>query len=216
MADLIHDIRTPLVAVRGYAKMMLEERAGSVNPTQREYLGIVVENTNRTVQLLKDLAHLATEPPLSFESIGVRDLWQDASKLWRSRAQAKAIQIQEKIPSESLAIRGNRHMLKQVFEVLLSNAVRSAEPGGEIAVEFSGRGGEAIEVRISDAGTGVIVEPAGALSGQSEAAEAQPGNPEEREADFSLVRDIIRLHGGQISVAGEGRGGSTLIFTLPV
>src|SRR5688572_16431315 len=53
-ANLVHDIRTPLVAVRGYAKMLLEEREGPLNGTQREYLAIVVENANRMIRVLKD------------------------------------------------------------------------------------------------------------------------------------------------------------------
>jgi signal transduction histidine kinase len=63
VADLVHDIRTPLVAVRGYAKMLLEERDGPLNPTQREYVAIVVENANRVVRLINDLEQLLKKAP---------------------------------------------------------------------------------------------------------------------------------------------------------
>jgi signal transduction histidine kinase len=59
LTNLIHDLRTPLVAVRGYARMLLEERAGGVlNSTQREYLNIVLENTNQVIRMLNDAEHL--------------------------------------------------------------------------------------------------------------------------------------------------------------
>lgn len=60
-AELIHELRTPLVVVRGYAKMLLEERAGPLNNTQREYLNIMVDNADRVVRLLRDLERRSSQ-----------------------------------------------------------------------------------------------------------------------------------------------------------
>jgi signal transduction histidine kinase len=215
IAGLIHDVRTPLVAVRGYAKMMLEERAGTLTSTQREYLNIMIENTNRTIPLLKELSELTSVSPLAFEPIGIRDLWQDSIQCWKSRALAKSIQINEKVPSKPPVIRGNRHMLREAFEVLVSRAVKLAEPGGEIVIEFCAGEGEQVEVRISGFNAGVDSE---LLRGTSN--ERKPGGPSaqspwETDAELSLVRDIIQLHGGQISGTSQDRGVSMLILTLP-
>jgi hypothetical protein len=57
-ANLVHDIRTPMVAVRGYTRMLLEEREGPLNPTQREYLTIVLENAQKVIRLLNDSERL--------------------------------------------------------------------------------------------------------------------------------------------------------------
>ena len=215
IAGLIHDVRTPLVAVRGYAKMMLEERAGTLTSTQREYLTIMLENTNRTIPLLKELSDLTSEPPLAFEPISIRDLWQDSLQNWKSGAVAKSIQIQEKGLSKSMVVRGNRHMLREAFEVLLSNAVKFTDPGGEIIVEFCGVEGEPVEVRISDIRAGVAWEPLRDTSNDSKSGGLSAPSRWETDAGLSLVRDIIQLHGGKISVSSQSRGVSTLIITLP-
>jgi len=53
--SLAHDLRTPFISIRGYTKMVLEERVGPVNSTQREYLTIVAENANKAIRLLNEL-----------------------------------------------------------------------------------------------------------------------------------------------------------------
>jgi signal transduction histidine kinase len=56
IADSIHTIRTPLVAVQGYTRMILEQRVGPLNATQQEYLQIVLENAHRMIQALNELS----------------------------------------------------------------------------------------------------------------------------------------------------------------
>src|SRR5262249_62137277 len=51
-ANVAHELRTPLAAIRGYTRMILDGRGGEVNATQKEYLRIVTENTNRLIGLV--------------------------------------------------------------------------------------------------------------------------------------------------------------------
>ena len=215
IAGLIHDVRTPLVAVRGYAKMMLEERAGTLTSTQREYLSIMLENTNRTIPLLKELSELTSEPAWAFEPLGIRDLWEDSLQDWKSRALAKSIQIQEKNLSNSLVVRGNKHMLREAFETLLSNAVKNTQQGGEIIVEFCSDEKEQVEARISEVPAEVAWEPLPDTSSESKTGGHSEHSPWESDAALSLVRDIIEIHGGNISVSCQDQGVSELIVTLP-
>jgi signal transduction histidine kinase len=59
VAEYVHNLRTPLMSIGGYARMLLEESAGPLNSTQKEYLTIVAENTQRVAVLLAELARLA-------------------------------------------------------------------------------------------------------------------------------------------------------------
>jgi len=54
-ANLAHDLRTPFVSIRGYTRMLLEERVGPINSTQREYLTIVAENTDKAIRRLNEV-----------------------------------------------------------------------------------------------------------------------------------------------------------------
>ena len=72
IADYVHKLRTPLVAVRGYTKMVLDQRVGALNDTQQEYLQIVADSAQRIVRLLDDLSAeiLAAEQLSSLPGVG--------------------------------------------------------------------------------------------------------------------------------------------------
>src|SRR5205814_3308773 len=58
-ANVAHDLRTPLGTIRGYARMILDGRTGEVNDTQRKYLQIVTDNTNRLITLISWMGYIA-------------------------------------------------------------------------------------------------------------------------------------------------------------
>ena len=200
IANLAHDLRTPFVSIRGYTKMMLEERAGPINSTQREYLTIVAENTNRVIQLLNDLLQLATKQPLRLEPFDVCDLWREILGLRRPRALGKSIRIMELVPAEPLVILGDRQKLMEVFAELLSNAVKITDQGGEIIVEVSNSNPDDITVKISG-------------TGQSET--SKPGSHDNLGTGLSVVHDVIQSHGGRISVSSKTGEGIAFLITLP-
>src|SRR5687768_17481584 len=76
IATIAHDLRTPFMSIRGYTKMVLEERAGPITSTQREYLGIVADNAGRVLQLLDELQELAFQKQLAPEELNLADVWQ--------------------------------------------------------------------------------------------------------------------------------------------
>ena len=200
IANLAHDLRTPFVSIRGYTKMMLEERAGPINSTQREYLTIVAENTNRVIQLLNDLLQLATKQPLRLEPFDVCSLWGEVLGLVRPSALGKSIRIMERIPAEPLVILGNRQKLMEVFAELLSNAVKFTDQGGEIIVEVSNNNPGDTTVKISG-------------TGQSEA--STPGSHDNLGTGLSAIHDVIQSHGGRISVSNKTGEGVAFLITLP-
>jgi len=72
-ANIVHDLRDPLVAVRGYAKMLLEEKSGRINERQREELATILANTQRMVTLLNGLSRLVADWQLRLDPPDVRE-----------------------------------------------------------------------------------------------------------------------------------------------
>ena len=216
IADLAHDLRTPFVSIRGYTKMVLEERAGPINSTQREYLSIVAENTTRAIHLLNDLLAAATSQSLCLETMDVRDLWQEARGILKPRAQAKSLRITERIPPEPLLVAGDREMLMEVLAEIFSHTIKFADPGAELFVELSNHDKETITVRISDARAEIppkfvdTVSRRTNLSGRS-----RPGAGDGLGTEFSMIREIIQSHGGRISVSNKDESGVGFFVSLP-
>lgn len=216
VANLVHELRTPLVAVRGYTKMILEGRAGQINSTQRDYLTIVAENANRLVNLINNLVNFTASQQLRLQALDLRGLGLDSLRRIRPLAMQKAVRIKVNIAAEPFTIMGDKEKLAQVFDDLLMNAVKFTDGGGEIVVEFSRGDEDEVSVKVSDTGVGI---PPGLLDKifdrYSQADRPAARGKDRLVAGLSSVHDIIRLHGGRISVASKVGEGSTFIFTLP-
>lgn len=216
ICNLVHELRNPLVALRGYTRMVLEERAGRINPTQREYLGIVADNSARLMNLINNLVHYAASRELRPQPLDLRGLGLDALRRIRPLAVGKGIRIKVHIGPDEFMIMGDKEKLAQVFDDLLMNAVKFSDNGGEIAVEFLRDGADQVTVKVSD--TGVAIPP-GLLDKI-----ADRYAPAERRADsaaegvaarLSSVHNTIRLHGGRISISAKVGEASSFVFTLP-
>jgi len=217
ISNLAHEFRTPLVAVRGYTRMLLEERAGNINPTQREYLSTVADNATRLVNLLNNLLHYTASRELRPQALDLRSLGLAALQRIRPLAVEKGIRIKVHISPEEFMIVGDKVKLAQVFDDLLSNALKFTNRGGEIAVDFARQGGDEVTVKVSD--TGVTIPPGllDKIAGRRARAEQRPdgGAGEGTATHLSSVHDIIRLHGGRISVTAKVGEGTSFVFTLP-
>jgi signal transduction histidine kinase len=215
IANLVHDLRTPLVSIRGYTKMILEERAGPINDVQREYLTIAAENTNRVIQLLNDLSKL-TSQSLHFEAFDASDLWRESLVLAAPRALNRSIKIAERIPPAPAMIYGDRQKLTEGLADLLFHAIKITEQGREIVGELSSSQDGEVAIAISNIGVGTPAELlnkvfSGAAQGESSSSNAG----ESLGAGLAVLQDIIRLHGGRISVSSKAGEGVTVSVTLP-
>jgi signal transduction histidine kinase len=216
MANLLHDLRTPLVSIRGYTKMILEGRAGPINKTQQEYLSIVTENTNRVIQLLNLVVQITNTQDLRFEAFDLRDLCSESISMPGVRAAAKSVKITQRIPAQPLLVLGDRQKLKDVLADLMLNAVKFSDPGGEVVIELSGRSEGEVTIIISDTGVGIPAELFDRLLTRMSQPETGSCNPRDSLAlGLSVVHDLIRMHGGQISVCSKPGEGVTFLITLP-
>lgn len=214
ISNLVHDLRTPLVSIRGYTKMILDERAGTINSTQREYLTIVSENTNRLVQMLNSLMQAAATHSLRFETVDLRTVWQELLAAVRLRAQERSITLTEQITAEPLFVVGDKQKLAEVFLNLLSNSIKFSGPGGAVDVQLFSRDGEAT-VSISDMGVGIPAELLQKFLSRAVQSEINGSPREALGVGLSLLRDLIRLHGGQVAVSSKDGEGVSFVITLP-
>ncbi len=214
LANVVHELRTPLVAIRGYTNMLLEGRAGEVNGTQREYLSIVADNIDRLVSLTANLARLTGREQLRTEPLDLCALVRDCMAGITTPAAEKSIQITSTIPDEPFEIYGDRNKLGQVLTSLLMNALQYTEHGGRISIEVGRGKREDASIRVSDTGPGIPKELVDKLFSYGRLAPHMQV-PKGIAAGLSLVHDIISLHGGRISVHSRAGEGSTFSIMLP-
>jgi signal transduction histidine kinase len=218
-ANVAHELRTPLAAIRGYARMILDGRSGEINDTQKEYLRVVTDNTNRLINIVSWMSHVADLASQRFDihTFDLRDVWTACVKANQAAFDAKSISLTQQIPTDAFVIMGDREKFVYVFTQLLVAAVQFTDAQGQIIAEFSHGRNREITVKVSGNGTGIPPETLNKIFDRSfNAIPAAPKSLSDAgEISLSGVYDVVGMHGGRMFVNSAAGKGSTFLFTLP-
>ena len=213
-SSVLHDLRTPLAAVRGYVKIVLEDHAEEIETAPERFLKIALENANKLTQLLNRFARLANGPQVRVEFLDFRALWTESLQFLRPQMERNSIRLVERGAAGPLEVMGDRQKLWLVIYRLLADAVRSTSHGGHILAEFV-RQEDQIKIRISTRGEpkpGEFAERSAPVVDRTHKLSAQ----EAGDTGFSAAQDTVWLHGGTISVTNGSGSGSCCTLTLPI
>jgi two-component system, OmpR family, sensor kinase len=216
LADVSHELHTPLTAIRGYVDT-LQMHEISLTEAQRErYLAIVSEETARLERLIADLLDLAKLDAggmvLQVVSVPVNTLLMRVLDRFMPGAAARDIALE--ISTSAAELPGDPGRLEQALSNLVANALRFSEPGGTVRVDAR-REGATVVISVQDAGPGLTQEQ------QAQVFErfykADPARSAEGTGlGLSIVRAIAEAHGGRVSVDSTPGQGSTFSLHLPV
>ena len=214
LSNLAHELRTPLVAIRGYTKMILDGRAGPVNHTQREYLTIIAGNADKLVARTHNLSLLSGTRQLHLEPFDLRNLWEKCAQRCSQSVSEKSIRMVSQVPSYPLQVVGDREKLADVMTRLLGCALRCTNPGGEIVVDIALGRNDDVLVRIHRTGTRIPQEILDGILDDFNS--PSPRAFDDTRYGLSEAHKITCLHGGTISVASNAGEGFTFVFALPL
>jgi signal transduction histidine kinase len=198
LSNVSHELRTPLTAIRGYTKLILDDRAGALNSTQREYLSIVFANIAKMVDIAN---RLTATRSLQLQTVDLRKLLEQAIQQNRDRVSARPVRMRG-ADEESFLVRGDPAKLAFALEQLLLHALQHASPSCELSAECRRSEPESIVLRIYFDAVGLSGEWMRKLMDRD--TDTDPG--------LSIAHEIVYLHGGRISI--ESRLGEGAAFTL--
>ncbi|MBI2930339.1 MAG: HAMP domain-containing histidine kinase [Planctomycetes bacterium] len=140
MANVTHELKTPLVAIRGYNESILEERFGPLTDKQRQGLGIAVRNVDRLQKLIEELLEFeridSGDFKLQIADFDLVPLVQSALENFRPQVDEKKLATELHLP-EKLEVRADREKIAHVLQNLISNAVKFSPDGSAIGVTAS-------------------------------------------------------------------------------
>ena len=219
LAILSHELRTPLNAVLGWARM-LREGTISEGKTPRA-LEVIERNAMAQLDLVDDLLDLSRiitgKFRLNVAPVDLGAAIAAAVEAVQPAADAKGIAIDLVADDGSDSMIGDEPRLQQAVWNLLANAIKFTPGAGRVTVTRRRRNGN-VEVEVADTGEGIDAAVLPFVfdrfrQGDSGTTRAHMGLG----LGLAIVRHIVELHGGRVSVSSEGRGtGSTFRLSLPV
>jgi two-component system phosphate regulon sensor histidine kinase PhoR len=221
IANLTHEIRTPLTALRGYAETLLK---GVDDPaTQRRFLTIIERQSDRLSRLIDDLVELSDLErgftPLRVQPLRAERVAEEALELVRDRAQKLGIELKLICETGLPAVAGDRDRMHQVMINLLDNALKYTPRGGEVTVEARAAakpGQPGVKLVVRDTGEGIPPEHLPRLTERfyrvDRARSRELGGTG---LGLAIVKHIVQLHHGRLSIASQLREGTTVTVWLP-
>jgi len=219
LAMLAHELRNPLAPIRHAARLLAA--APGVGDEAREEIEMVERQVVHLARLVDDLLDVSR---ISQGKIGLRkeavELCQAVRRAVdavRASADERGHTLSTSLPDEPIRLEADPTRLEQIVWNLLSNAVKYTEPGGHIALAVE-RDGPVATVRVRDDGIGIDAEMLPKVFDLF--VQVEPGTDRTQGGlgvGLSLVKSLVELHGGTISVRSKGRGlGSEFAVRLPI
>lgn len=218
-ADISHELRTPLTVIRGEAEVTLRGKDKPV-PEYRTVLGRIVHLSNQMNKLVGDLLFLARSEsgtvqidmkPTSLPAI-LGEVHQEAGIL----ARPKEVTVTLNGQSGPVSVQGDAERLKQLFMILMDNAIKYGRPHGSIAVRLSTEGPFA-RVAVTDNGLGIPGEDLPHVFKRfyrvRRGRAAQVGGAG---LGLPIAKWLVEAHSGTIAIASEPDKGTTVTVQLPL
>ena len=215
IANVSHDLRTPLTSINGFVEGMLD---GIAKPEDyKKYLTIIQSETNRLMRLTSDILQLAKiqsgSPAIFKENLNACEIANSVIESIRSLSDEKGIVLSLKC-DDLIFVKADRDKLKQILINIIGNAVQYSPDGGKVSVKIEELDSK-IRFSISDNGVGIsaddlpfIFEKFYRVDKSRQASKGGTG------LGLNIAKILVELHEGTIWASSEPGKGTEIVFEL--
>ena len=219
VANVSHEFRTPLTAIRGFAETLLEGALEDVE-NRRRFIEIIHDHALRLGRLTDDLLRLAQieagQLQLEIQPITVANIVEPCIETTRVKAAQKGLTLEVQCAPDSPTLKGDIRSLQGVLQEILDNAVRYSSEGGRIRIHTAVQESQAV-ISVSDTGIGIPKADQDRIFERFY--RTDPARSRESGGTglgLSIAKHLIETHGGRIKVESEVGRGSTFYIYLPI
>jgi two-component system sensor histidine kinase BaeS len=206
LADVAHELRTPLQAIRGTVEGMLD----GLYAADAEHLQPVLERTEMMARLLEDLRTLSMADAgvltLHRETVDTRGAVEDAATAFRSEADAAGITLEAVVAGAPATIEADPVRLAEILANLLANAVRYTPRGGRVTVRAS----DGAVFEVDDTGPGIPAEQRPHVFDRFVRSADRGGTG----LGLAIAKRLVEAHGGTIEALPAPGGGTRVRFDI--
>jgi signal transduction histidine kinase len=224
LANISHDLRTPLTAVITHAEILRDGILGDLTPRQMESIRGIISGGRQLLsqvgEILTYARGAANQLTLVPSRFAVRDVLEQVSALNESLLKKKRLVLSVDVEEELPAVDGDREKIAHVVGNLLGNAIDFTPAGGRVWL----RAGRAIAsdcpsllVEVGDSGVGIAAEHHDLIFREFAQVDSTPSRPHHGTGlGLTIARKLVELHGGRIWVESQLGTGSRFFFTVPL
>ncbi len=220
VANVSHDLKTPITSIRGWSQALLDGTAVS-EADQQQAAKVIYDESERMERMVSQLLDLARiesgQLVLNREPVDLNYLLQGVVYTLEIRAQEREVQLQmDAQPTPSIS--GDPDRLTQIFTNLIDNAITHTPAGGRVDVQVRPLSPNTVEICIKDTGRGIApdeLERVFERFYQVDKSRAQ-ANGRGTGLGLAIVQELVSLHNGRIVAHSELGQGSTFVVQLPI
>ncbi|KVF78346.1 hybrid sensor histidine kinase/response regulator [Burkholderia sp. FL-7-2-10-S1-D7] len=218
LATVSHELRTPLNVIYGWVEVLRSADGQGFAHQAIDAIDRSARSLSRMVGDLLDASSLATgRMRLERTPVDLVRAVNEAVRELDASAEAHGLELSTACAMSNCVIYADGERIRQVLSNLLSNAIKFTLPGGHIKVSLT-RAGARVRLSVADTGQGISADRLPHLFDTFNRPEGASASPKRGLGlGLSIVRDIARLHGGEVAAASDGVGrGTTVTIMLPV
>jgi cell cycle sensor histidine kinase DivJ len=221
LAAVSHELRTPLNAIIGFSDMLLHEMFGGFgDPRQKEYVGLVRDSGQHLLEVVNSILDVSKIEAGSYttnpEPFRFREAVEMCHSMMSLQAKAKKISLSTEVSAETGEIHADKRAVQQILINLVSNAVKFTPDGGRVTIGGK-RIGSRLHFWVSDTGIGIAEDDLCTIGKPF----TQVQNDYTRRYEgtglgLSLVKGLVALHEGTMSIESAVGEGTVVTISLPV
>jgi signal transduction histidine kinase len=217
LANVNHELRTPVSAIIGYGGLVLSDTDGRISPLQNENLQDLLNNAERLLNLIDSLLDFAKieagKMDVRIEPIELEEIIQGAVATIESTLNKNSVRVIREVAPDLPVLNTDREKLRRIILNLLDNAVKFTERG-EIKISAAQQNG-ALKLVVSDRGMGIPKGDLNRVFEEFHRGASTAKNYRGTGLGLAIVKRLVSLLGGDIEVSSEVGAGSTFTVTLP-
>ncbi len=221
LANTSHELRTPLNGMIGIGESMLDGATGNLTELQKKNLLMIVQSGHRLANLVNDILDFSKlrhrDIKLQIKPVSLRQVTQIVITLNQPLVSNRDLRLINAIPAELPPAKADENRLQQILHNLVGNAIKFTRSGIILVSAQLDSSNSQLIVSVNDTGIGIRKEKLDRIFQSFEQAEGSTSREYGGTGlGLAITKQLIELHGGEISVKSTFGVGSCFTFTLPV
>ncbi len=219
VANVSHDLRTPLAAVQGYIETILLKSESLSEDERKNYMQTILSSTERLKKLVEELFELskleARETKPKPEAFSIAELSQDIQQKNQLIAETKNIELRLNFAYDIPLVYADIGMMEKVLQNLLDNAFKFTPAGGFVTIRLQTQGDKVITY-VKDSGTGINKEDLKYIFDRYHKGSGKSASADGLGLGLAIVKKILEVHNIKITVESTEGSGTTFSFEIPI